>query len=184
MGRSKALLRQVQSGQTFVGHLIGIAAAAGLSDIFVVGRPGDVDLERAARSRGAVFVGNASPDDGQLSSLLTGLEAADSPDLDAVLVMPVDVPLVSTAVVKALLEAGRTAGVQIARATHQGRHGHPVLFTRAVFDELRAADPVEGAKAIVRADPSRVFDVETGEAGVTLDLDTPEDYLRAFGRRL
>jgi CTP:molybdopterin cytidylyltransferase MocA len=36
----------------------------------------------------------------------------------------------------------------------------------------------------VHADPSRVTDVEVGEAGVTLDLDTPADYLRAFGRRL
>jgi CTP:molybdopterin cytidylyltransferase MocA len=29
-----------------------------------------------------------------------------------------------------------------------------------------------------------VADVEVGEPGVTLDLDTPGDYLRAFGRQL
>jgi len=59
-----------------------------------------------------------------------------------------------------------------------------VLFTRVVFDELRRADSSTGARSVVRADPGRVRDVEVGEAGVTIDIDTPDDYLRAFGRRL
>jgi len=184
MGRPKPLLRQIQSGQTFVGHLIRIASAAGLSPIFVIGRPGDLELESEVARRGGAFLANAEADRGQLSSLLTGLAAAAAPDLEAVMVMPVDVPLVSTAVLRTLLEAAETRKVHIVRAAHHGIHGHPVLFKRAVFDELRAADPRVGAKAVVRADPSRMADVEVGEAGVTLDLDTPEDYLRAFGRKL
>ena len=38
-----------------------------------------------------------------------------------------------------------------------------------------------GARAVVRADPSRVEDVDVGEAGVTIDFDTPEEYRRHFG---
>jgi molybdenum cofactor cytidylyltransferase len=56
-----------------------------------------------------------------------------------------------------------------------------VLFKRAVFDELRAADPDVGARAVVRADRSRVRDVEVDDPGVALDIDTPDDYFRAFG---
>jgi molybdenum cofactor cytidylyltransferase len=70
------------------------------------------------------------------------------------------------------------------RASYRGVHGHPVLFKRAVFDELRAADPHVGARAVVRADPARVRDVEVNDRGVTLDIDTPEDYFRAFGQPL
>jgi CTP:molybdopterin cytidylyltransferase MocA len=184
MGRPKPLLRQVQSGKTFVRHLIGVASAAGLVDIFVIGRPEDLQLRQAVSETAAAFVANPEADRGQLSSLLVGLAAAQAPDLEGIMVMPVDVPLISSAVLRRLLAAAELEPSSIVRATHHGIHGHPVLFKRAVFEELRAADVDVGARAVLRADPSRVSNVEVGDAGVTLDLDTPEDYLRAFGRQL
>jgi len=182
MGRPKALLRQIQSGRTFVSHLIRLSRGTDLSPILVIGRADDLALRSAVENEGGRFVVNADPDRGQLSSILTGLDVL--PDADAVVVMPVDVPLVSTAVVAALVSAAEEPGIQIARAMHGGRHGHPVVFRRAVFAELRSADERVGAKAVVRADPLRVRDVEVGDIGVTLDIDTPDDYLRVFGRKL
>jgi molybdenum cofactor cytidylyltransferase len=184
MGRSKPLLRQVQSGKTFVQHLIGVASNAGLANIFVIGRPEDLELQDVVSGTAAVFVANPDADRGQLSSVLAGLAAAQAPDLEGIVVMPVDVPLISSGVLRRLLRAAEVEPSLIVRATHRGIHGHPVLFKRAVFDELRGADPGVGARAVLRADPSRVADVEVGEPGVTLDLDTPGDYLRAFGRQL
>ncbi|HXG55244.1 MAG TPA: hypothetical protein VNJ03_07665, partial [Vicinamibacterales bacterium] len=75
-------------------------------------------------------------------------------------------------------------GAAILRATHANRHGHPVLFMREVFEELRKADPSVGAKAILRSRPDRVLNVEVDEAGVIMDVDTPADYERLFGRTL
>jgi CTP:molybdopterin cytidylyltransferase MocA len=184
MGRSKALLRQIQSGHSFVSHLIRVAGGVGLSPILVVGRPEDAELRSAIDRTPAVFIPNPDADRGQLSSLLAGLAAAEGAGADGVMVMPVDVPLISTGAVASLLRAAESSKGQIVRAAYQGRHGHPVLFKRSVFEELRAADPATGARAVVRATPSRVVDVEVADAGVTLDIDTPEDYLRAFGRKL
>ena len=187
MGRPKAFLRHDLTGATFLAHLAGQAGAAGLSPILVVGRVGDVELERAAEEAGARFVANPESAHGQLSSVLKGLDALETwaPDgVSGLVLMPVDVPFVTAAVIQALLRAIEDPGVEIARATYLGRHGHPVLFTRAVFDELRRADRSTGARSVVRADPARVRDVEVGEAGVTIDIDTPEDYIRAFGRQL
>jgi molybdenum cofactor cytidylyltransferase len=62
------------------------------------------------------------------------------------------------------------------RAVHAGRHGHPVLFGRAVFGELRHADPATGAKAVVRAHAADVLNVDVPDPGVLLDIDLPEDY--------
>lgn len=62
-----------------------------------------------------------------------------------------------------------------------GRHGHPVLFGRALFDELRRADPDVGARAVVRAEPGRVLDVEIDAPGVLRDVDWPSDYAALFG---
>ncbi len=185
MGQSKPLLPYgTVTGHTFLSRLIEIAEKSGFSEILVVGRPND-DAVRAEVTRGkATFIENPRADQGQLSSLqaaLSWLEAKHGAELEAVMVMPADAPLISTAAVALLLTAARASRAQILRATHAGQHGHPVIFKRATFAELHAADPNVGARAVVRADPSRVEDVDVGEAGVTIDFDTPEEYRRHFG---
>lgn len=184
MGRPKALLRHVPSGHTFVGHLIRISQSAGLDPVLVIGRHGDSRLAEEVGRHGASLVVNETPDGGQLSSVQAGVAAAEAAGASAILVLPVDVPLLSTAVLTAVLHAARDGMLPIARASYRGRHGHPVLFSHAVFDDLRAADPAVGARAVIRADPARVKDVEVDDPGVVFDVDTPDDYRRAFGREL
>jgi molybdenum cofactor cytidylyltransferase len=186
MGRSKPLLPYgTATGQTFVSHLVQVVRTAGISDIYVIGRPDDPELRAEVEKVAATFIQNPRPDEGQLSSLQAGLSAAEvttGAALDAVMVMPADVPRVSADSVRRLLAAAQRSTATILRATHQGRHGHPVIFKGPVFAELHAADPAVGARAVVRADPARVEDVEVEDAGVTIDVDTPDDYVRAFGR--
>jgi molybdenum cofactor cytidylyltransferase len=183
MGQRKAFLRHEMTGTTFLAHLVAESVAAGLSPVTVVGRGSDAELAHAVLQTGANYVPNPSASLGQLSSIVAGLDSLGE-EVTAAVVMPVDVPMVSAATIRRLVWVAAEQGVGIARATHRGRHGHPVLFTRALFDELRSADPGVGARAVVRADPARVRDVEVDEAGVTIDIDTPEDYFRAFGSRL
>jgi molybdenum cofactor cytidylyltransferase len=152
--------------------------------VFVIGRGGESPLADEVERHGGTLVLNRDPDRGQLSSIQVGLEAAEAVRADAIMVLPVDVPLLSTPVLTLLMRAADEEGVAIARTTCRGRHGHPVLFTRAVFDELRVADPDVGAREVVRADPRRVRDVEVEDPAVIVDVDTPEDYRRAFGREL
>ena len=184
MGRAKALLRQVQSGHTFVGHLIRTALAAALNPVFVVVRRDDIYLRDEIARYGASAIVNADPDAGQLSSIQAALPAIEASGARAMVLMPGDSPLIATDDVNAVVAACEPDHIQIVRATHKGVHGHPVLFKRAMFDELRAADPQVGARVVVRADVGRVLDVEVSNPGVTLDIDTPEDYRRAFGRSL
>jgi molybdenum cofactor cytidylyltransferase len=123
---------------------------------------------------------NTDPTRGQLSSLITGLDAIDDdPRVIAALVTLVDVPLVSAATVLALLARVPESHAPIVRATHGHRHGHPVVFKRELFDALRRADPDAGAKAVVRA--HAVEDVEVDDPGVVHDVDTPADYRRVVG---
>ena len=122
-------------------------------------RPGTPWL---ARSRAAGFgriVDNPRADEGQLSSLIAGLDAIDQPDVEAALVTLVDVPRISTAVVSALLARMQTSRRRRSFAPFTtALHGHPVIFRRVLFDRLRHADPAVGAKAVLRAVP--VDDVE------------------------
>jgi molybdenum cofactor cytidylyltransferase len=182
MGCPKAFLPHFSAGSTFLGHLIEAGRSGGADPVLVVGRPDDPALRAEVSRLGATFVENHEADRGQLSSLVAALDYFSPTEPDAIVVLPVDVPVITAAVVSRLISAAQGTTATIVRAAHQGRHGHPVLFRRSVFDELRGADPTTGARAVVRRDPNRVLDVETGEPGVLVDLDTPEDYERIFGR--
>jgi molybdenum cofactor cytidylyltransferase len=176
MGRAKALLAVPGGEATFVSRVAHVLLAGGAADILVVGRPDDQPLrEEIDRIGGRVqFIENPRADAGQLSSLIAGLNAADHPGIRALLVTPVDLPLIRPATVAALLAAFSSSARAVARVTCGGRHGHPVIFGRAVFDALRRADPEAGAKAVVRAHP--VLNVEVDDPGVLQDIDTPDDY--------
>lgn len=177
MGRPKPLLQA--GGRTFVAGLVRTLLGAGVHPVVVVIRPGADEIASEILASGATPVVNPAPEQGQLSSLLAGLDAVQGLEPVAVLVTLVDVPAIRPDTITALL--GRLSGspAAILRATYRGRHGHPVVFRRSVFDPLRRADPTAGAKAVLRTHP--VEDVRVEDPGVVDDIDTPEDYARAFG---
>jgi CTP:molybdopterin cytidylyltransferase MocA len=186
MGRPKAFLTVDEAGVTFVERVARTLLAGGAADALVVGRADDEVLRGVADQMGAGvrFVPNPDADTGQLSSIVAGLAVADRPGTRGILVTPVDLPLIAPTTVTALLTAFSSSAAPIVRATHGGRHGHPVVFARAVFADLRHADPRVGAKAVLRAHQQDIRNVEVGDPGVLLDVDTPEDYARLFSRPL
>jgi len=179
MGRPKALLTLPPDGATFVARVVLAVRDGGVPDALVVGRPDDRplrdEIDRLAAVARVQFIENRRADAGQLSSVIAGLNAADRPGVRGILVAPADQPLIRPATIAALLAAFSPA-TPIVRATHAGRHGHPVIFGRTMFDALRAADPDCGARAVVRTHP--VLDVEVDDPGVLKDIDTPGDYER------
>ena len=185
MGRPKALL-PCGGGDLFVTRVVTVLREGGAAGAFVVGRPADEPLRDVVAALGpfASFIVNPAPERGQLSSLIAGLDVADRPGVRAVMVCPVDVPLVTPAVVATLLASFVASRAPIVRAVHGSAHGHPVIFARALFDELRHADPARGAKAVLRAHEDAILNVEVSDSAVLTDFDVPADYVRVFGREL
>jgi len=190
MGRPKALLPTSTPGETFLSRLVGTLVAGGLDDlVLVVGRlagPEEAALARVVDGLPPILrvVENPDPSRGQLSSLQTGLAVVDHPGIRGMLVTLIDVPLVSAGTVRALLGAYEATGAPVVRPARQGRHGHPVIFDRGLFDALRQADPAGGARAIVRANIGRAVEVTVDDEGAFIDVDTPDDYARVFGRTI
>jgi molybdenum cofactor cytidylyltransferase len=178
MGQPKALLRI--GPDTFVSRVTRALIGAGASPVVIVAGA-EVEAVRAAVSAEALpvaVVQNPHRERGQLSSIFVGLDAVDGPDVGAVLVCLVDCPLVSADTIARVMAAHRATGAPIVRPVMGGRHGHPVLFSRKMFAELRGTDLAVGAKAVVRAHASEAVDVEVSDAGAVLDIDTPDDYER------
>ena len=57
-----------------------------------------------------------------------------------------------------------------------------MIFDRAVFKDLRSADPNVGAKAVFKTYRDRIVSVEVNDPGAFEDIDTPEDYERMMRR--
>ncbi len=96
----------------------------------------------------------------------------------AALVTLVDVPLVSSSTVRAVLERYRATRATVVRPVAGDRHGHPIVIDRSLFQALESADPAIGAKPIIRAHVSPEGDVTVDDEGAFVDIDTPEDYER------
>lgn len=187
MGRPKALLAVgADQPETFLERIVATLAAASVDDIVVVVAPGAAEVRRAIGALPVLVrtVENPSPERGQLSSLQAGLAVVDHPGVIGMLVWPVDVPFPTAETVRALLATARRTRAPVVRPAKGGRHGHPVVFDRAVFDELRSADPAQGARSVVRAHAGAVVDVDVEEEGPFQEVDTPEEYARLTGCRL
>ena len=182
MGRPKALLPIGAGAETFLDRVTRTLLDAGLEDVIVVvGADAAAIRAGAPRRAGVRLVDNPDYEGGQLTSLLAGLRAIDMARATAALVTLIDVPLVSAATVRALIDVQRERNAPVVRPVSNGRHGHPVIFGRALFDELQSADPAHGAKPVVRAHAAEMIEVPVHDEGAFTDIDTREDYEHYIG---
>ena len=181
MGSPKALLL-TPDGTPFVTAIAATFAAAALDGIVVVtGRDHDRivrELASAALAIVPTVVRNPDPSRGQLSSLLTAMDALVSPQTEGLVVTLVDVPMLAAATVRQVVSEWRRTRAPIVRPAIADRHGHPVVFDRRVFDALRSAPPDRGAKAVVHEYAAEVLNVPVSDEGCLVDVDTPGDYER------
>jgi len=186
MGRTKALLPVGSLHETFLTRIIRVLREGGIDAIVVV-IGGDAAAVRASLPRSdasLAAVENPRYEEGQLSSLLVGLAAVEQrhDEVDAVMVTLVDLPLISADTVRSVLDAFRAKpDAPLVRPRRGGRYGHPVIFNRSIFGELRRADPSKGAKPVVHAYAAQEVNVDVVDDGAFIDIDTPEDYERFIG---
>lgn len=174
MGSPKALLKI--GNETFLQHVVGVLRAAGIRDIVIVlGSDAGVIRKSLSWFEGTVVV-NEHWGQGQLSSIICGLDALPPDVLDGALISPVDQPLVTIPLLHDLLAAFENSKEKIIVPVFHGRRGHPTIFPRARFDELKSAPMEIGARHLLHGDSHGVVEVITGEGGAIINIDTPEEY--------
>ncbi len=179
MGSAKALLHY--QGQTFIARICNAFLTSSVDELIVVLGARVDELRPALPSHPKLrTVVNPRYSLGQLSSLMVGISAL-SPESEATLVNLVDHPLIEAETMKALIDSFRAAPLSILIASYQGKRGHPVLFSSQVYGEIFAAPLDQGARVVVRKDPTRVREIALNDPGILADIDTPEDYVRYVG---
>ena len=174
-GGPKALLR-IGEG-TFLERAVSLMTRPGVDRVIVVlGHDASRVQREAHLPADATVVENPAYAEGMLGSILVGLRAAEAAGADAILVHPVDHPLVAVATVDRVADALRRGAV-VAVPTHGGRRGHPGGFARPAWPALRSAPASVGARAVLAAHPQWIAHV-AGDAGCIAGVDTVEDYRR------
>lgn len=179
-GGPKAL-RLGTDGVPWVARSVQVLLDGGCEHVLVVLGAGALEVEPLVRDRDDVSTTwCARWDEGMGASLRCGLgwalEAAgdeDGIDADAALIHLVDLPDVDDGVIARVLDRARGRDA-LARATYDGRPGHPVLLGADHWGEvLDSARGDRGARDVLARRDVRA--VECGDLATGLDVDGPPD---------
>ena len=178
MGGPKALL--AIDGTTFLARTAELLTRPGITSIVaVLGHQATRVVAEARLPRHVKTVENPRWAEGMLTSVHRGLDEAEANGAEALLLHPVDHPLVHPDTVDRVLEA-LLAGARLAVPSHRGRRGHPGGFAAATWPALRAAPAERGARAVLADHPDWIVHV-SGDPGCVAGIDTPEQYARLLG---
>jgi molybdenum cofactor cytidylyltransferase len=178
MGRPKALLPYREG--TFLEHLIQVTRHPRVGVTRVVLGAGADEIRKIAKLDFSTVVLNPHWEHGQLSSICEGIRSLESVETDGIILCPVDHPLVSGRLVSDLIGQFYLNRKSIVTPTYNGRRGHPVIFSSALYGELLAAPADKGARAVVWAHSADVLEVPTDEEGVVLNINDPDMMRRAI----
>ncbi|TAK55657.1 MAG: nucleotidyltransferase family protein [Bacteroidetes bacterium] len=174
MGKPKALL--TIEGETFLQRIVRTLRSARVTEtIIVLGSQAEEIQGTLQWFEGRVVI-NSFWQTGQLSSLITGVQALESETTHGCLVCPVDHPLFSHSVIVDLLQGFWTSGKNIIIPVYNGKRGHPVIFGKSLFPALHSASQEKGAKEVVHTHRDEILEVTVQEGGVLVNIDTPEQY--------
>ena len=170
MGSCKQLLPL--GDRPVVARCLDTLATGGAGEIVVVVPAGGNGVTEAVREYPARFVSNPEAEGDMASSVRAGRDALMS-GVSGVIVHLCDYPLVSADTIERLIAEHTPSPDSIIIPCHAGRRGHPLLFPRAVLNELDAGRIL---RDLVQKEPGRVLCLQVDDPGVLIDMDTPEDY--------
>ena len=145
---------------------------AGVDKIVMVTGYNATTLERHLSGNGIIFLRNENYETTQMfDSAKIGLEYLRD-KCDKILFTPVDIPLFTSATVKALIDSG----AELACPVCERQQGHPILISARLVDAILSDSGEGGLKGAISRCGEKLTEIEVEDAGVLHDADTPEDY--------
>ncbi len=173
MGQPKQLLPI--DGQPMVRRVVQAVCRAALAQVVVVVGAQGERVAQALADLELEVVYNPAWEQGMSTSLRAGLGAL-RPEIEAALLVLADQPGLTPAVLSALVEGYRASRARIVAPFYRGRRGNPVLFARALFDELGQVEGDKGGRALLVRFEQEVMHVNLDDGAILLDVDTRQDY--------
>ena len=200
MGELKALLPW--HDRPLIEHQVSALKSAGVSRTIVVLGHQSERLESLIEGRSGIqWVYNPDYKQGKTTSIKAGLhalkvssippateeqgEVVRLPREESALILNVDQPR-SADTIRRVMELHRRAdsakrACLITIPTYGGKGGHPIILSLSLMDELMdISEDTLGVKDVVRRHVKETQRVEIDCPEILLDLNTPQDYLKAL----
>ena len=95
---------------------------------------------------------------------------------DGVLVLPGDMPMVTTALIDQTINWWRQSPDQIVAPKYQKQRGHPVIFPFAIFSKFETLSADASPRDLIKAHIDQLSLLPIEDPAVTIDVDTPAEY--------
>ncbi len=164
-------------GRPLISYAIeAMAAVPAIERIVVVLGAGAEEIEARVELAPAEVVRAEGWREGISASLRAGVAALS--ECDAIVITLADQPLISAQVIAAVVDRG-DGPAPAARATYDGRVGHPVLVKRELFGPILELRGDEGARELLAATGAAT--IECGRLASPRDVDSREDLAAIAG---
>jgi molybdenum cofactor cytidylyltransferase len=180
MGSPKALLPY--QGRPFLEHLLEVTKHPKIGVRRVVLGAHAEPIAQAVALQPEETVLNEGWEKGQLSSLQAALRSLPA-GTDGILMCLIDHPLISPTLVDGLIEQFYATRAPVVVPVFEGRRGHPVIFSSALYAELETAPQELGARSVVWTHRGEVSEYVTVEEGCVVNLNDPDAFAR-IGRSM
>lgn len=160
---------------TVIEAVVNNARKSGVSDIRVVTGYGAAKLDRILNKLAVRQVHNSYYHNGMFSSILAGVSTFDA-DVEAMLLLPGDIPLVKRHTVRRLIRKFRTSSADIVYPVIGDKRGHPPLIGKNCFGGILGGSLAHGLRPVLAAYEKSAVELEVLDEGILIDMDTPDDY--------
>jgi molybdenum cofactor cytidylyltransferase len=153
---------------TLLGWVVAQAQRADSIDelVVVLGRAAD-EIRQSVDFGSAKVVENPLFSEGCSSSYRAGIAALD-PKAEAMMIILGDQPGIRPGIIERVADEWRQGQSQIALCSYRGHLGHPMIFGKALFDQLAELHGDKAAWKLIDANPALVQEIH-------FDLPMPED---------
>ena len=176
-GRAKGLIEI--EGEPLIQRSLRVLREAGVDELVVVTGHYRDNLKSWLENATVVEVTQPRYTHTQADSLRLGV-AGLSENIDAVMVLPVDMPALTRQDLVALIGAYKHAdeGIEFVGPMVGTRPGNPVLFSRRIATQILRGEGEFGSGAWRHHQPGWLLEWQTGNPHYEADIDTPEDLER------
>ena len=176
MGKPKQLLPL--GGEAMVLHVARNACKAGFDKVIVITGAYEAEVKQVLEGLPLQVIYNEEWEQGQATSVKKAIQSIGYTQ-QAVVFLLADQPLVSSALIRNVIEVYNETKASIIIPRAMGRPGNPVLFDLGTwrFALLQLAGD-EGARQIIRKNPEMIHYIELLDEQIFFDVDTPAEYER------
>ncbi len=134
------------------------------------------EIEKYSIDKGFKTVWNKDFEKGMSTSIVHGIENI-SPNSDAAMIIPGDMPLLDPSALNGLIEYYKSSGKGISGFINNGTIISPVIFSRQYFEEILELKGDKGAKSIVLRHSNDFSGMEI-RSNILIDIDTMDDAIQ------